>query len=144
MDQHPVKRRTFLSSAAGGAAIVTSNPFQAVLHGETPRGLASLQADHFQNLIGDEFFVSHCSENQPRTSALTLQEVTRHDHPGDLRPGFVRPAGFSLLFASAAGHDIANATHMVLHAELGELPIFLHRMRVDNDESGYYYEAVFN
>jgi hypothetical protein len=97
------------------------------------RDLASLTAADFDAAAGSVF------ELVGRESVLLelrLTEVVRlRERPGHRQP-------FSLLFRGPLSPVAEQDTHRLVHAELGELEIFLGPIAADAD--GVTYEAVFS
>ena len=53
-----------------------------------------------------------------------------------------RRSPFSLLFKGAAGKPLPQQMYRIEHAKLGAMDLFI--VPVQADESGCYYEAIFN
>ena len=91
--------------------------------------LATLTPEQFDPLIGSRFAVNGIAD------VLELLEVNRLQSPSS------RVQSFSLLFTSRS-HRLLQDTFRVVHADLGELEIFL--VPIQPDARGALYEAVFN
>lgn len=135
-----VQRRSFLA-ASGGAAAAVAGLGTSALDAATG-GSALDRAEHtqFEGLVGQRFVVR---DNKNRTNELVLKEVVVHDTPADDRPSHVRQQGFSLIFAGREGSEIDNATQLVAHRDLGQLPLLLQQTHSENP-CVLEYEAVFN
>lgn len=53
-----------------------------------------------------------------------------------------RSEPFALVFRGPQNLPLAQATYQLQHDQLGELAVFL--VPIDQDEEGFYYEAIFN
>lgn len=53
-----------------------------------------------------------------------------------------RSEPFALVFRGPQNLPLVQATYQLQHDQLGELAIFL--VPIDQDEEGFYYEAIFN
>jgi hypothetical protein len=96
------------------------------------RDLASLRATDFLALVGTAFVVVDGDE-----AAIDLR-LTEVVIPGE-RPGHRQP--FSLRFLGPCAPLLEQATHRLVHAELGALELFLGP--IASGSEGTIYEAVF-
>jgi Domain of unknown function (DUF6916) len=95
--------------------------------------LAALTAADFEAVAGSDFRVAGSAPDPP---ALSLARVVRLAEPP---PGHRQP--FSLRFRGPAVPVLEQGIHRLVHAEMGELEIFLVPIAADQDSRTY--EAVF-
>lgn len=92
----------------------------------------------FEGREGEVFVV----QNMDEPLSLALEEVRNHDELIQRRArelGIREP--FNLLFRGPGKPYLKQQMYTLLHAELGEVDLFL--VPVSQDAQGFYYEAVF-
>jgi hypothetical protein len=94
--------------------------------------IENLKRDDFAACINSSF---RLCPDQPDGFDLVLDTVSELNSAH----GF---ESFSLIFRSPADRLTPQATYPLLHEKLGTIDIFL--VPVKQDESGAYYEAIFN
>ena len=96
--------------------------------------LTDIVRDDLDSIIGDSFTVSA----EPTTD-LVLHEVSLLQSGPE---GLDESRSFSVLFRGPTDPALEQATYVLNHAELGDLPLFL--VPIAADETSRTYEAVFN
>jgi len=96
--------------------------------------LDRIESSLFEPLLGQNFQLL----TEATTLELDLVEVTANER---LRREN-RRAPFALLFRAASGECIPQRIYRIEHTQLGAMEIFI--VPVRRDESGCYYEAIFN
>ncbi len=137
-----VQRRSFLAASAGaGAGAAMAGLGTTALEAATGgSALDRVEYTQFEGLVGQRFVVR---DNRQRATEVVLKEVVVHKSRSDNRPSHVRQQGFSLVFAGREGSEIGNATQLVAHRDVGQLPLLLQQTHSDNPRV-LEYEAVFN
>lgn len=95
--------------------------------------LTALTAADFEAVAGSDFTVAASVPGRP---ALRLARVV---HLAEPPPGHRQP--FSLRFRGPAAPALEQGIHRLVHADMGELEIFLVPIAADQDSRTY--EAVF-
>lgn len=97
--------------------------------------LSNLTFEEFSSRIGEEFRIA-LDDGESVTLELTAAEIKAvagtPDHPD---------SAFSVLFRGLLTHPLGQQMYEFEHSELGTLPLFV--VPVQEDENGFYYEAVF-
>lgn len=93
----------------------------------------------FSEYLGEAFQLEADLE-----SRLTLQliEAKQLSSGQNANPQIKRLEPFALVFRGPQNLPLAQATYQLQHDQLGELAVFL--VPIDQDEEGFYYEAIFN
>lgn len=73
---------------------------------------------------------------------LQLIEAKHLSSGQNTNPKNKRSEPFSLVFRGPQELPLDQATYQLQHDRLGELHLFL--VPIDQDEEGFYYEAIFN
>ncbi|MDQ6777390.1 MAG: hypothetical protein M3071_14490 [Actinomycetota bacterium] len=97
------------------------------------RDLASLTPADFEGAVGTDFEIV-VGESDPETVLIRLTEVVLLGE----RQGHRDP--FSLRFRGPLSPGLAQVTHQLAHAEMGQFELFLGPVAADSD--GILYEAV--
>lgn len=95
-----------------------------------------LTFEHFSGRVGEAFDVP--GEDGV---ALELVDAAEGSQPGGRGPDGQERTQFSLVFRGPGAPWLPQATHRLVHPELGELDLFL--VPLGPDAEGMRYEAVF-
>lgn len=102
------------------------------------RDLAQLTHADFESHLNTSFTIHY---NPSDTLEVQLAAVNLHgEQPETQRDGQRRP--FSLLFQSTIQSYLPQGIYRMVHAELGELHLFI--VPIGPNTTGMRYEAVFN
>jgi len=146
MSQHSPSRREFLAASLAGIGSVSSlGPVSGVWAAESRWSRGAPDLATFSAMLGQRFRAR--ADSLPGVH-LELIEVKSLGSPyrtgGDIQTNehariTRRTEAFSLLFRVVRGGQVAQATFLVKHPQLGRLPIFL----VPVGPGAGYCEAIF-
>ena len=97
-----------------------------------------LTFDDFAGRVGERFEVYGAED---RVLATELVEATEGSQLGGPGPDGSQRRQFSLVFRGPSTPLLAQGTYRLVHAELGELALFL--VPIGPDDAGPRYEAAF-
>ena len=120
-----VTRKEFLSTLAAGLAGAALRPSRMLA--ASPGDTIALET--FQKYIGTTFRVIRPSGADP--VAVVLQDIVHQkDAPGSVQ--------FSLSFVARGGENLDEKTYSFVHPDMGTVPIFVTKVRVDPQGQAWY------
>lgn len=101
--------------------------------------IEALTQAKFSDHLGEAFQLEADLES---CLTLKLMEAQQLSSGQNANSNITRSEPFALVFRGPQDLPLPQATYQLQHDQLGELAVFL--VPINQDEEGFYYEAIFN